>query len=262
MSPKNNIQNDRKIKPTEKQSAQLATLQKNFDLSAEDIGRCLFFSQDQERPWIPSDLLVSIARRTGQFSSIDTEFSSYVRGLEQLIYKATVIDQDGRSVTRTGVATIGETPNGENFDEHKLAEGRALSQALNDQGFNPFRSHFVGGIVMAVARIDRKSEPDLASEKHQAELRFIADESERRRKDLAQIKLLAREKGLVVTMGSNGRETDEPYRDWLSTNFQTRTAVTLSPEERAQVINALRNYRDEDYLLNIPVELHEDAMIA
>lgn len=245
------------IQPTERQRAQLAQLQKNFGLSPEDIDRCLYFSEAQERPYIPPDLLIGIARSTGQFQAIDPEFSTYVRGLEQIIYKATVVDQDGRSITRVGVATIGERPGGIEMDTHKLAEGRALNSVLADAGFNPFRSNSLAGIILAglaKAAVD---------EKLAAEHRQITTDAERRTKDLGRIKMLAREKGLVIKLSSSGVESDEPYREWLSTNFKTRTAVNLTPEERQQVINKLRLYRAEDnYLLNIPQELQADALIA
>jgi len=262
------------IQPTERQRAQLATLQKNFGLSPEDTARCLYFSREQDRPYIPPDLLITIARQTGQFQSIEPTYSTYVQGLEQLIYKATVVDQDGRSITRVGVATLGETPGGIAMDAHKLAEGRALNSALADAGFNPFKSFNLVGFL--IERHDRAEQaandrefplhsgpavsPDLAAEKHQAELRSITDSAERRRKDLGRIKLLAREKGLVVRF-ANGRDDDSPYRDWLSTNFQTRTAATMDAAERAQVINKLRLH-EIDYLSHIPTELHEDALIA
>lgn len=257
---------NRTIQPTERQRAQLAQLQKNFGLSPDDIKRCLVFSESQERPYIPPDLLIGIARSTGQFKSIEPEFSTYVRGLEQIIYKATVVDQDDRSITRVGVATIGEKPGGIEMDEHKLAEGRALNSVLADAGFNPFKSNsFAAAMIIAATVPDsyRHPAPNLAKEKYEAELRQITDDAERRRKDLGRIKLLAKEKGLIVTT-EMGRENDTPYRDWLSTNFQTRSAVTMNDEERAQVINALQNTYgfDRDYLLNIPVELHADALIA
>lgn len=254
------------LPPTEKQRAKLAAFQKNFGLSDSDIGRCLFFSQDQEIPYVPPELLIRVARMTQQFSSIEPEFSSHVAALNQLIYKATVVDRDGRSITRIGVATIGEKPNGYEIDTHKLAEGRAIGGALTDTGFNPFKANFVVGLLMRDAAKDlgdRLRQSFAENEARvEAEMHRI-DDVERRRKDLGHIKILAREKGLIFNDPLTGSEDQRPYRDWLSTNFQAHTAATFDIEQRAQVINKLKQYTADDYFLaNVPADLREDALIA
>lgn len=248
------------MRPTEKQWDQLLNLKENFGLSDSDLDSCLVFGKDQD-PWIPPGLLVSIARHTGKFSDIGSNFESHVPSLNQLVYKGTVTDLEGRSITRTGVATIGERSGDREMDPHKLAEGRAIASALRAQGFDPFKSNFVDGTVNFASRTTYPVARSLADEKHAAELQQIENESARRKKDLAHIHALAMEKGLIGTLPRGGK-FDGPYRDWLSTNFKTRSAVMLDETERQQVINALKNYDASDFLMNIPQELHSDALIA
>jgi hypothetical protein len=242
---------NRTTQPTEKQRAMLATLQKNFGLSDGDRDRCLFFSQDQDRPYIPPELLISIARSTQHFQSIDPEYSTYVEALKQLIYKATVVDIDGRAITRIGVATIGEKPNGYDIDTHKLAEGRALGAALSDSGFNPFKT----GSIAAIGIMEFRSIPRPFADERASELDLL-------RRDLAQIHILAAEKELSVQLPS-GQWDKSNYRNWLLRNFGVHSASLLTEEQRAQVINLLRLYEpDNAFLAHIPVELREDAMVA
>lgn len=249
------------IQPTERQKAQLATLQKNFGLSDSDRDRCLYFSAEQENPWIPTDLLISIARMTKKFSVIEPEFSTLVAPLNQLIYKGTVIDNDGRSVTRIGVATLGEKPGGYEIDTHKLAEGRALSAALTDSGFNPFKTNFVIGIIgVEIGRGTERRVPFEAppTAAQIEEWKFLEDASALRTKDLKQIHAEATRKNLIV-----GKDMTR-YRGWLEEEFGVRTAAGFDEEKRAQVINKLNllpEYDGEDFTF-LPVDLQGDALIA
>lgn len=250
------------IQPTALQQAKLAFLKANYGLSDSDIARCLFFSEDQEIPFIPAEFKIAIARRTNQFSSIDAEFSSHVPSLNQLVYKGTVIDLDGRSITRTGVATIGEKPNGEEMDPHKLAENRSLSQALDDFGFNPFKTNFVA-VMAFTSRIPKDPEMTGADPVGKAPVsRYVSPEAQRRKDDLAIIHQLAEEKGLMIKLNSGGWDTVS-YRDWLERKFGVRSAATLDQDTRAQVINKLKLHGTErDDFSYLPPELQQDALIA
>lgn len=259
MSNKTN-QPERTLPPNEKQRAQLANLKRNFDLSDDEIRSCLIFGPDQD-PWIPPKLLLTIARRTQKFADIDPDFITHVPSLNQIMYKARVTDLDGRTISRIGVATIGERSGGIQMDAHKLAEGRAIGAALEAQGFNPYRSNFVDDVDVAPKQIPVQELPSDEEIENAIKLQAIEDEAEWRRHDLKQIHKLAKEKGLIFYIPGAG-EFKTRYRDWLSTNFQTQSASMLDPEGRAMVINALRLYEEQDYLLNIPQELHEDALIA
>ena len=246
---------NRTTQPTEKQRAKLAALKQNFGLSDSDIDRCLFFSQDQDVPYIPPEILIAIARSTKAFQSIIPEYSTYVEALKQIIYKATVVDPDGREITRIGVATIGEKPGGYEIDPHKLAEGRAIGNALSDSGFNPFKSHFLSGLAVGIIELSRAGE----SNPFGFSTRDV--EADLRGRDLRRIHALAEEKGLIIRLPSGGN-ISTPYRDWLSTNFQTRTVAAMDAASRAQVINALSNYEPDDFMNGVPAELREDALIA
>lgn len=233
---------DTKIQPTESQRKTLAILRQNFDLSDSDIERCLFFSRDQEIPFIPTEILIRIARSTGDFASIEPDYSTYVHALEQLVYKGTVVDRDGRSITRIGVATLGEKPGGYEIDPHKLAESRALGSALSDAGFNPLKPR-------SVVKFEKPSTPP------SADLRAAADalsEADKRRRDLGRIHALARDAGILRKADAGGWDTGE-YRNWLDANFGTRTAATLDEATRAQVINKLSLYPDDESFVEVMV---------
>ena len=256
------------IQPTEKQRAQLVTLKKNFGLSDSDIAKCLIFGPDQY-PWIPTDLRVQIARSTKLFADIEPEFVAHVGSLNQIICKGRVTDLDGRSITRIGVATIGEKPGGNEIDALKLAEGRAIGAALDDQGFNPFKTGFVA-VAIAIGGIGSKSGPSFGERLTDAKaaivksiqdddekIREIAYEAELRNKDLRQIHKLATDCGLTV--GKDQRQ----YRVWLHEHYGVISAVLLDAQTRASVINALAFIEvAPDYLVDVPQELRADAAIA
>lgn len=236
----------------------LNTLKHEYGLSEAALARCRFFSQADE-PWIPPDLLQSIALQIGSFTYVGISFNQYVRELEQQIWNAKVIDADGRTFERCGVATIGEEHGGEvgdevvSLDTHALAQGRALQAALSAAGFHPFKAGFRSAYptrpALSPAEDERLSEEEI-------ELHKRADASELRGKDLRQIHALAEECGLII--GKDQRS----YRAWLAKEFRSATAATLNAAQRASVINALLNYDMVANLANVPDELRADAMIA
>jgi len=232
------------------QRENLETLRKNFGLSDAELNRCLFFSRDQDEPWIPPDLTTAIARQSSKIQHIASSFGEYVRELDQLVYNAVATDTEGRSFSRPGVATRGEKPGGREIDANVLAEGRALNAVLNAAGANPFKAGTVAQIERESAAVVDRSAMDIKA----------SDESIQRTKDLRQIHKLAEDRDLIVKLPSGGLSTSR-YRSWLSERFGTQTAATLSLAERAQVINALQNF-DVDFLQHIPMELREDALIA
>lgn len=248
MSPRNN--SERTIAPNEKQRAQLANLKQNFDLSDEDIARCLVFSSEQA-PWIPPDLLQAIALQVGANRYVGVKFEQFIPQLQQIAWTATVIDERERTFERSGVATIGESSNGRDIDPHVLASGRALQAALNAAGFNPFKPGFVAIVTPA----DDQQHPDVMSVDERS-AHLLEDELELRRKDLAQIHKLAQDSGLIV--GKDQRR----YREWLMDKFHVHSSIELDAKTRASVINALSTFELEDYLLEIPQDLRADALIA
>jgi len=201
-------------------------------VSAHNIrgDRILFLNKnDSTDPWIPYDQLLTIARQSGEFNSIAAVFDQFITELRQVVWVATVVDPEGRSYTRGGVATIGETlPNEEEPDEHNLAASRALKLALDAAGFNPVKA---APVVM-----DLKLAP--------GDQQFV-DQAESRRQDLKAIHALAQEKGLIVPLEEDPSQKDwSGYRSFLIQNFGTNTTVEMGPSIRSQVINALRQLPD------------------
>ena len=95
------------------QITNLNTLRDSFGLSDAELDRILFFTaRDAETPWIPPDILQAIALQVGKFTYVGVTFDQYIRELEQIIWSATVIDEHNRTFARSGVAKIGEAPNG------------------------------------------------------------------------------------------------------------------------------------------------------
>ena len=194
----------------------LAQLNQNFGLNPE---RILFINpRDRNDPWIAPDELESIARQIGGFNHISVMHDKYIVETRQVVYTATVQDKHNISFTRPGVAAVGEN---DEIDHDTLAHGRALGAALRAAGFHPYKS---GSVV------------DFGQMKQQIEARAVAPDDGLRVKDLRQIHALAAEKGLIV--GGN----DTAYRMWLHEWFQVKTCIGLNPEERARVINKLKNY--------------------
>ena len=80
--------------------------------------------------------------------------------------------------------------------------------------------------------------------RHTIELGRIAGEPDRRsqeagerKSDLERINRLAGEAGLITRQ--NGVNDASRYRRWLRGKYQVSSAVSLKPEERASVIEAL-----------------------
>jgi hypothetical protein len=73
----------------------------------------------------------------------------------------------------------------------------------------------------------------------------VAQAAEQRNKDLAQIHILAMQKGLIRE-GVGGRKELSAYKTWLFENWGVETAGALNPVERQSVINALRQMPDAD----------------
>lgn len=215
-------------------------LNQNFGI---DIDRILFLNKrDPLDPFIPSDELESIARQSGKIRSSSVIHDKYQPETKQVYYIATVIDEKGAEFIRPGVATVGEH---EEIDVDILASGRAISAALRAAGCHPFKS----GSVVSLAEV--KAGDGFTGQSDAAQ----------RRGELGVIHDLAVRKGLTVFNGSV--KNDSRYREELLKNFGSKTAATLSPEERRGVINWLENYQEQkDDFANLPDEIREDALVA
>lgn len=233
---------ERKIR-TAKQQEIVSRLVDTFGI---DGSRILFLNpRDESDPWIPASQLEIIARQIEGYRNSKVSHDKYIRETEQHLYLATVVDTQGREFTRSGAATVGEAPiEGEEFDAHALAAGRALSAALKAAGFHPCEIDF-----------GRESENQSISQAERPQ-NLAIDEATRRHNDLGVIHILAKEKNLWV-----GND-DTRYREELFKNFGVRTAAVLNITERAAVKNWLQNYKDESFLNNVPAEYREDALMA
>jgi hypothetical protein len=236
---------------TEAQRKNLAVLKSTFGISDADLERVLFFSDRPDDPWIPPDLLESIARQHGGYQEISLRFDQYIDALGLILYQAVVVDEQGRRYARSGAASLGEKPAGREIDPQTLAGGRALGAALRAAGFDPFRA----GSVVSLERHRQPSySPPLSPQ--ELELQRKEDEAQLRSKDLRQIHALAEQKGLIV-----GKDMSR-YRAFLLDKFGTVTAGILNHTERQAVIAAINNYGFEDYLATVPPELQADALVA
>jgi hypothetical protein len=192
-----------------------------------DPGR-VFMMEDGES-WLPSDVLSQIARQSGEFSSIEEDFDQFIAQLNQVVHVARVVDPEGRSYRRSGVATIGEKlSNGQEANPHDLASSRALVKVLDMAGFNPLKAAPVAPIKNARITMEVAA----------------AGEASARPRDLARIHILAAEVGLIRQL-TEGRNDDSKYREWLAENFGTTTAATLNEQQRASVINAFLVMKNE-----------------
>src|SRR5947209_19007520 len=109
-----------------------------------DPERIYFLNPDKtEEAWLPAESLITIARQSGDFQTIDEGFDQFIAPLNQIVHRATVITKAGNTFTRSGVATVNER---EDMDDHALAAGRAVSAALTAAGFNPLRPGVVAGL--------------------------------------------------------------------------------------------------------------------
>lgn len=230
----------------EKREEIINQLRTQFNLTDSACDRILFLNpKDYYEPWIPADVLQAIARQIDGFKDSSITHDKFVSETQQVVYKATVFDTAGRSYTRTGVAMVGEKPNGFDISHDSLAEGRALGAALSAAGFHPYKSASVVDLSEVRTLIETR--------RQEAAYTGIEDEASLRRKDLQQIHAIAEKKGLII-----GKD-DSRYRQFLLEKYGVRTAAVLDADKRAMVINALKNMDDWG---DIPVEYREDALVA
>lgn len=208
---------------------------RQFEIDAE---RVLFLNEDKpEEPWLPAEALITIARQSGDFQAIDESFNQYISELSQVVHSATVIDKEGRSYTRSGVATIGER---QEIGEHGLAAGRAVSAALTAAGFNPLRP---GGVVSA-----GQGQATAPSQQ--------AVEANSRNIDLRRIHTLAEQKGLIRRLPGSGVDRTG-YRQLLVEKFDTNTAAGFDQAQRASLINFIEQLPDPSSFEGVKDEFAE-----
>lgn len=190
-----------------------------------DGSQVIFFPEDPNTPWLKAKLLAQIARQSGKFKVVSAEFVQYIEPLRQIVYQGNVVDLDGRIYSLPGVATIDEkiAASEEAASTHDLAEARSLRSSLDLAGFNPLDPVSVvplNGEPPAAPR-----DPDIA-------------EAAARVGDFARIKILSREKGLIVGKDASG------YKRFLATNFEGATsAAGFDPVKRKSLIAALEAYQ-------------------
>src|SRR5262249_14865657 len=82
-----------------------------FDIEVDLIR---FFDKERpDKPWFPAEVLMSMARQSDQFRSVEEKFDKPIPGFNQFVHQATVVDAKDRLFGRSGAATIGERlPNG------------------------------------------------------------------------------------------------------------------------------------------------------
>ncbi|MDQ3132423.1 MAG: hypothetical protein M3Q99_16875 [Acidobacteriota bacterium] len=234
---------------TAKQAEITSQLNQLFGIKEE---RILFLNpRDENEPWIPPSELESIARQVSGFKTISVTHDKFISETSQIVYMASVVDNSDRTFLRSGVAKLGEQPNGEDIDVDVLASGRALGAALQAAGFNPFKS----GSIIDLKEFKENFKPK-SFYPQEIENHAIEDEAALRNKDLRQIHALAVEKGLWS--GDDGSR----YREELFQQFGVTTSAILDRTQRAAVINWLTNYSAKNYLAGVPSELHQDAMVA
>ena len=217
-----------------------------------DPNRILFFENGQ--PWLREDELHQLARRSGLFQETDCEFRQYVSELNQIIYRAVVTDIHGVRFSRSGVATIGETVNGVKCDPHDLSASRAMRNALDAAGFDPFKTGSVIPIELESDNVDCKREK--AVEALKKLIHFDSDSVDSRHSDLARIHILAVEAGLIVKKAEGVRADSTRYYDWLEETVTrmtgakmiVRSAASLDQDQemRAKVIAALEQLIAEE----------------
>lgn len=197
-------------------------LSEQFNIDPE---RILFLNEkNPEEPWLSAEALVTIARQTGNFQTIDESYDQLIVPLNQVVHRATVIDREGRTYSRCGIATIGER---EDIDDHALAAGRAISAALTAAGFNPLRPG-------AVVTLDLTLQSDSPAN---------AAEAQSRNADLKRIHKIAEVKGLITRKPGGGWDRTG-YRQFLTDNYKTNTAAAFDALQRASLINALERLQD------------------
>ena|ERR1044072_2410013 len=211
---------------TEQQQAVVTALRKTFEIDDDEI-RFLNPEKPQE-PWLSSGALMSIARQTGAFQTISERYDKYIEALNQVVHVATVIDKEGRSFERTGVATVGENlslTGAREIDAHALAGARALNAALRAAGFHPLRA---GSVINLDLNLPKSGAVDNAAQ---------------RDIDLGHIHAVAEEKGLIRKQ-AGGKKDVSLYKTFLFDTFGVHTVAMLNQAERASIIEALRQLPD------------------
>ena len=210
---------------TLKQQAVAGGLAERFGI---DVERIYFFNGDKpEEPWLPAESLITIARQSEEFQTIDESFDQYIAPLNQLVHRSTVITRAGRTYTSSGVATIGERAD---IDDHALAAGRAVRAALTAAGFNPLRP---GGVVTLDLNLAAGAQAKTDS----------SGEAQSRNADLRRIHALAERKGLIKPRPGGQWDRTE-YKRFLMENYQTPTAAGFDSLQRNSLINALEQRPD------------------
>lgn len=196
------------------------SLEREFGI---DGSRVMFLNGE---PWLPSDVLMTIARRSGKFLSIEEDFKEFVPVVKQFVHTARLVDRGGMVFQRSGVATVGEQlPTGEYADPHDLAASRALVKVMNAAGVNPF--------------------------KPAAAITFAEDDKQGRNADLARIHILAGEAGLVG-VDEEGLKSHKAYygylREWgrSALGREVKTSAELNQEQRAMLIESLKRMAVEE----------------
>lgn len=184
------------------------------------------------QPWLSSQQLATIARKTGEFLSIDVEFKEFVPGLGQVVWAASVTDSENHLYRRTGVASLGEKlPTGVEVDEHELAASRALRSALAMAGFDALRpGSRLEDTVTIHAVSKRPYDPKTIQ---------IADEAAVRVKLIRELHAVAEEAGLIVRRPGE-RADYSVYRTLLEENFDTHTSADFTEQQFTQAIGLIR----------------------
>jgi hypothetical protein len=203
-------------------STALKQLEREYGINPKDVPIL-----DGE-PWLTSNQLAMIARRDGSFSSIDVDFKEHVSGLNQVVWRATVIDKESRIFCRSGVATMGERlPTGAQASEHDLAASRALRSALAMAGFDVLK----GGSAVSLTKPGR--------------IEMVEDEATARYGQLRQIHTLAEKLRLIVPGGAGKPREMSQYKAFLLEHYGVESTAGMNESERASVIHALTQMERE-----------------
>jgi hypothetical protein len=206
---------------TLKQQSVAEGLAARFNIDPE---RIYFLNPDkQDEAWLPAESLITIARQSGDFQTIDEGFDQFIDPLNQIVHYAAVVTKGGLTFRRSGVATIGER---DEMDDHALAAGRAVSAALTAAGFNPLRP----GVVADLNKRKEAAQP-------------LGVELTTRQRDLKRIHALAVQKGLLKPMAGGGYNRDG-YKRFLVEHYGVSTSIEFNETKRASLINSLEQLPD------------------
>jgi hypothetical protein len=228
---------------TPEQKAIVERLVNRFGIDGRKV---IFFPEDPNYPWLKASLLKQIARQSGKFKHIGAEFVQFIEPLKQLVYQGNVVGTDGCIYSLPGIATIGERlPEAEEvFDEHDLAEARALRSTFDLAGVDP---------------LDPTSVVPLNAKEPAPPRDPQAAETLQRLSDNARIHILARDKRLIVDKDFSG------YRkfiaEFLNKKYDGRETVAgFDVVQRKSLIEALERYvPSRSSALDVPPEFAEVA---